>query len=73
MCLIGFYAKGSLQNKKEIVVLKEIRFLENKRAEQVLPRSEGAAGGKVSVGQRGEMAQTMYTHMNKCKNNKIKF
>jgi hypothetical protein len=37
--------------------------LENKRAEQVLP-------GSVCVG--GEVAQTMYTHVSKCKNNKIK-
>jgi hypothetical protein len=33
----------------------------NKRAEQVLPR-----------GGRGELAQTMYTHVTRCKNNKIK-
>jgi hypothetical protein len=35
-----------------------------KRAEQVLPGSEGVGG------QGGEMAQAMYTHMNKCINNK---
>jgi hypothetical protein len=34
--------------------------LENKRAEQVLPRRR--VGG----------AQTMYTHVSKCKNNKMK-
>jgi hypothetical protein len=41
-----------------------------KSAEQVLPRSEGE-GGKAGGGQRagGEMAQTIYTHMNKCINN----
>jgi hypothetical protein len=38
--------------------------LENKRAEQVLPGSR--------VGSGGEVAQTMYTHMSKCKNDKIK-
>jgi hypothetical protein len=37
--------------------------LENKRAEQVLP-------GK---GVRGEESPTMYTHVSKCKNHKIKF
>jgi hypothetical protein len=37
--------------------------LENKGAEQVLPRNGGEG--------RGEVAQTMYTHMSKCKNNKI--
>jgi hypothetical protein len=43
--------------------------LENKRAEQVLPgkgvgwRGEGGGNGS-------EVAQTMYTHMNKSKNNK---
>jgi hypothetical protein len=38
---------------------------ENKRVEQVLPRRVwGLAGGKV--------AQTMYTHVSKCKNDKIK-
>jgi hypothetical protein len=36
-----------------------------KRAEQVLPGSMGERGGE----QRGEVAQTMYTHMNKCINN----
>jgi hypothetical protein len=34
-----------------------------KRAEQVLPGSEG---GWSEGGQGGEMAQTTYTHMNKC-------
>jgi hypothetical protein len=38
--------------------------LENNRAETVLPR-----GGEVS----GEVAQIMYTHVSKCKNDKIKF
>jgi hypothetical protein len=38
-----------------------------KRAEQVLPGSE-AGGGEIQ-GQRGEMAQIMYTHLNKCINN----
>jgi hypothetical protein len=35
--------------------------LENKRAEQVLPRSSG-----------GKVAQIMYTYVSKCKNDKIK-
>jgi hypothetical protein len=34
--------------------------LGNKRAEQVLPR------------RRGEVAQIMYTHVSKCKNDEIK-
>jgi hypothetical protein len=38
-----------------------------KRAEQVLPGSEEAGE------QRGKVAQTMYTHMNKCINNKKMF
>jgi hypothetical protein len=37
--------------------------LEKKRAEQVLSRKEGA----------GEVSQTMYTYVSKCKNDKIKF
>jgi hypothetical protein len=36
-----------------------------KRARQILPGNEGDGGG----GQDGEVAQTMYMHMNKCKNN----
>jgi U3 small nucleolar RNA-associated protein 14 len=40
--------------------------LENKREEQVLPGS----GGEGGVGM--EVAQTMHTHVNKCKNDKIK-
>jgi hypothetical protein len=36
--------------------------LENKRVEQVLPRSMGC----------GEVAQTMYTHVSKCKRDKRK-
>jgi hypothetical protein len=39
--------------------------LENKRAEQVLPRSRDR-GGEL------EAAQTMYTYVSKCKNDKIK-
>jgi hypothetical protein len=39
---------------------------ENKRAEQVLPRSSAGWGGVWRV------AQTMYTHVTKCKNDKIK-
>jgi hypothetical protein len=38
--------------------------LENKRAEQVLP-GRGFGG-------RGELAQTTYTHVSKCKNDRIK-
>jgi hypothetical protein len=37
--------------------------LENKRAEHIQPGSGGVE----------EMAQIMYTHVSKCKNNKIKF
>jgi hypothetical protein len=37
-----------------------------KRAEQVLPESEGGGEEREGVeGQWGEMVQTMYTHMNK--------
>jgi hypothetical protein len=36
-----------------------------KRTEQVLPRSEGVGEERVGVGQEGDMAQTMYAHMNK--------
>jgi hypothetical protein len=41
-----------------------------KRRDQVLPESEGV-GTEEEWGQQagGEMAQTMYTHMNKCINN----
>jgi hypothetical protein len=35
------------------------------RVEQVLPGSVGCWGGR-------EVAQTMYTHVSKCKNDKIK-
>jgi hypothetical protein len=42
--------------------------LENKRVEQVLP---GSGGGR-DAGRRQEVVQTMYTHVNKCKNDKIK-
>jgi hypothetical protein len=38
-----------------------------KRTEQVLPGSGGEERGL--RGQGGEVAQTMYTHMNKCINN----
>jgi hypothetical protein len=44
--------------------------LEKKRVEQVLPRSGGRGGGGWGV--RGEVAQTMYTHVSKCKSDKIK-
>jgi hypothetical protein len=45
--------------------------LENKRAEQVLPGSmRGSGQAEGGGGQRGEVAQTMYRHMNKCKNSK---
>jgi hypothetical protein len=37
--------------------------LENKRAEQALPGGEGCSG---------EVAQTTYTHVSKCKSDKIK-
>jgi hypothetical protein len=41
-----------------------------KRAEQVLPGSEGGGGEGEGDRKKGrEMAQTMYTHMNKCINN----
>jgi hypothetical protein len=43
----------------------------DKRSEYVLlGNKEGWKGGEVGGGQVGEMAQTMYTHMNKCINNK---
>jgi hypothetical protein len=38
-----------------------------KRTEQVLPRSVSWG-----VEEMGEVAQTMYIHISKCKNNKIK-
>jgi hypothetical protein len=41
-----------------------------KRAEQVLPRSKGVGGQGRGWRQVGEMAQTMYTHMNKLIHNK---
>jgi hypothetical protein len=42
-----------------------------KRAEQVLPGSGGGESGWVRGGEgwRGAVAQTMYTHVSKCKNN----
>jgi hypothetical protein len=43
-------------------------FLFNKirDKEQVLPGSKGSCGGKAGGGrQRGEMAQTIYAHVNK--------
>jgi hypothetical protein len=36
-----------------------------KRAEEVLPGSEGGGGEKDGVEAGGEMVQTMYPHMNK--------
>jgi hypothetical protein len=42
-------------------------FLFNKTVEQ-----EGRTGS-AQKWELGEVAQTMYTHMSKCKNNKIKF
>jgi hypothetical protein len=36
-----------------------------KRAEQVLPGSEEGRGERVGMGDWGEMAQTMYAHVNK--------
>jgi hypothetical protein len=47
--------------------------LENKRVVQVLLKSRGGRG--VGVGGRCgevEVAQTIYTHVSKCKSNKIK-
>jgi hypothetical protein len=41
--------------------------LENKRAEQDLPRSEEVGRGQGVGGQAEEVAQTMYTHKNKLK------
>jgi hypothetical protein len=47
--------------------------LEKRRGEQVLPEGrEVARRGEGEGWQEGEMAQTMYTHMNKCINNKKK-
>jgi hypothetical protein len=40
-----------------------------KRAEQVLPGSEGRRKGKGGWEQGEEMTQTKYTHINKCINN----
>jgi hypothetical protein len=42
--------------------------LEKKRAEQVLPGSKGGVG----LGGGVKFAQTMNTHVSKCKNDKIK-
>jgi U3 small nucleolar RNA-associated protein 14 len=39
-----------------------------KREEHVLPGSGGWGNGGVG----GEVAQTIYTHVNKCKNDKLK-
>jgi hypothetical protein len=44
---------------------------ENKRVEQILPRSRDGGVGREER-RRGEVAQTMYTHVSKCKNGKIK-
>jgi hypothetical protein len=38
---------------------------EDKKVEQVLPRSRGRG--------EGEVAQIMYIHISKCKNDKVKF
>jgi hypothetical protein len=46
-------------------VFSSTKLAEQKRAEQVLPGSQG--GWRVR-GQGGEVAQTMYTHINKCIN-----
>jgi hypothetical protein len=44
-----------------------------KKTEQVLPGSKGVGGRRTGGGvQGGEMTETMYTHMNKCINNKKK-
>jgi O-acetyl-ADP-ribose deacetylase (regulator of RNase III) len=43
--------------------------VENKRAEQVLP--VGAGGEGVGGQAEEEVAQIMYTHVSKCKNDKI--
>jgi hypothetical protein len=42
-----------------------------KRAEQFLPGSKRRGNGKRGHG--GEITQTMYTHMNKCINNRKDF
>jgi hypothetical protein len=51
--------------------------LENKRAEQVLSgrvgrQERGRGSRRLWEGGRGKVAQTMYTHVSKCKNYKIK-
>jgi hypothetical protein len=51
--------------------------LENKRAEQVLSgrvgrHERGRGSRRLWEGGRGKVAQTMYTHVSKCKNYKIK-
>jgi hypothetical protein len=45
-----------------------LQNLENKRMEQVLPCIWGDQGGR----RREEVTQTIYTHVSKCKNGKIK-
>jgi hypothetical protein len=42
-------------------------FLFNNRAKQVLPETWGGGGRR-----SGKVTQTMYTHVSKCKNDKIK-
>jgi hypothetical protein len=64
---ISLYSYLYLKLGKMIGLYYLLRFLfnsENKRAEQVLLRS-----GEES---RGEVAQTMCTHVSKCKKDKIK-
>jgi hypothetical protein len=45
--------------------------LEKKRAEQILS-GNGGGGGEGRKEKSGEEDQTMYIHVSKCKNNKIK-
>jgi hypothetical protein len=71
----------SISNKQKCYVFLIISYdfsstkLENNRAEQALPGCvEGLRGCKRGWWTGGEVAQTMYTHMNKCKTikNKLK-
>jgi hypothetical protein len=66
---ISLYSYLHLKLAKTHLIISYVfssRKSENKRAEQVQPRKRGVSGRK------GEVAQTMYTHISKCKNDKIK-
>jgi hypothetical protein len=78
MCLeamigISLYSYFYIKLEKKCYVFLIISYIlssiksEKKRAEQVLP---GSRGGEWVV---GEVAEIMYIHVSKCKNDKIKF